>query len=154
MKNLWYKFINYCRLIINYFWTAKPFDSYKYLKEDRERLVETMAPPMKAKFLGGEIQFRNIPKDKVDMVREYLKKLEANKPVEMENVIPLPAPVGVMPDTALGISKNSDGQYVVVVVKYNHSSNEAIVEELISAGNHKSLAEGKFKIICVEKNLI
>jgi hypothetical protein len=113
-----------------------------------------MPPPMKAKFSGGEVLFKNVPKDKVELVREFLKKLEANKPVDMEQVVALPAPTGVLPDVSLGISKNSDGNYVIAVVKYNHESKEAAVEECIPAGNHKDIAKGKMKIVMHEKGII
>ena len=125
-------------------------------------LRKLMPKPRTIELPEGTVKLYNFSKEAADKFEEFVTP----KPMSLVSDYVIPEqlksePVlvncevlGNLPNTALGLVKNSSGNWEVVVVKFNSTSKEAQVEKTLPAGDSRINATSEFKIQAVKLNII
>ena len=100
---------------------------------------------------GGEISLRNVTPE---MIRDLVLGSKST-PADVTEA-PEEAPVvdSILNKTALGTYQDANGLWNVALVKFNATTGQAKVEEVIKAGYEKGEAEERFKILTIQKGVL
>lgn len=140
-----------------------------------------MARPRVVKAFGGEVIFKNLPKDKQDLLAQYVETIanapeqievtltpkdtvialdkhqleSSNSKLEMLNTLANAAVVASeLNDVAVGIHKDNSGSYSLVEVKYNLDSKQAVVDKVKSYGKEREVVMSDFRIVAARKFMV
>ncbi len=140
----------------------------------------TVARPKVVKAFGGEVIFKNLPKDKQDLLAQYVETI-ANAPeqikvtltpedtaqvieaqqtpvntkIEMLTTLANTAVVASeLNDVAVGIHKDNSGSYSLVEVKYSLDSKQAVVDKVKSYGKEREVVMSDFRIVAARKFMV
>lgn len=139
-----------------------------------------MARPKVVKAFGGEVVIRNLPKDKQDLIAEYIEALE--KLPEQSTVLSMDGPTVLsseetikaveeavaearqelndlivnkpLDSLALGIHKDNSGSYRLVDVKYNIETKQAFVDSVKEIGKQREIAHSEFRVKAAQKLMV
>lgn len=128
----------------------------------KERLDNSTAKPRSIKFEDGTVLLSGFPKDLANELEAYVAKfkksseLSEGQTMAIEEVVSTEAskPMYHMPDKAFGLREKSPREYEVVVVKYNADTKDAVVDEIIPAGDFRQQGQTALKMELFKRGVL
>jgi hypothetical protein len=126
-----------------------------------ERLGNSIAKPRKVKLQEGMVLLSGFPKEVANELEAYIAKfIKSEFVVPTENItssIEIPkvaVPIKVLPNKAIGLVEKEPRQFKIVVIGYDCSNGEALIEEMKDAGDFKQHAISMFQQELFKRGLV
>lgn len=114
-----------------------------------------MARPSTIKLAEGEVVLRNVPKETMDIIKNFLTNMNSkietvSNPLLLPNPDLPPVPLEMlesnMQHKGVSLLRREDNMYVMVELSFDLNTKEGQVDKITELDNNKHVAQDMFKV--------